>query len=323
VTRFLEAAKTLLTSPELAVGWWCGLIALAVGLGTAFAWRSRRASEPVPVAGLLFAGAVMAALGWTLGLPAGLAIGLILLAGAGAGQGMGRRWLLTAPLAVSGGWLVVFSSGAALEGIGLRLLVATAMVLGGWLLADFDHRWRGRGLGPVLVAVSAGGIYATVPDTEQAMVALGVAAPLAVLGWPRPLAALGRGGAFAVSGVLLWVVAAGGAGRGSSVVGGVACLGLFAVEPLARHLHPGRRSVLDRLPKGRWGSLAAIAIHLGLVYLAARVAGLQPTVGQAVAITTAVLAVAVVLARVAGDAGARRGGHVDTEDEQGGISSRA
>jgi hypothetical protein len=249
VTRLLEAAGTLLTSPELAAGWWCGLLALAVGLGMAFAWRSRRSSEPVPVAGLLFAGAVMAALGWTLGLPAALAVGLVLLAV--AGQGMGRRWLPTAPLAASGAWLVVFGSGAALEGVGLRLLVATAMVLGGWLLADFDHRWRGRGLGPVLVAVSAGGIYATVPDTEQAMVALGVAAALAVLGWPWPLAALGRAGAFAASGVLLWVVAAGGAGRGSSVVGGVACLGLFAVEPLARRLHPDRRSVLDRLPDGR------------------------------------------------------------------------
>jgi hypothetical protein len=261
MTRLRDAVDALITSRELAVGWWLGLAALAAGLGMAFVRRARRVEGPAPVAGLLLAAAFLAALAALGALPMPLAPDLL--------------------------------------GAGLRLLVALVMVVGGWLLADFDRRWRGDGLGPVLVAVSAAGIYATVPDTEQALVALGVAVPLAALGWPLPLAALGRAGAFAATGVLLWVTATGGAGRASSVVGGVACLGLLAVEPLARRLQPGHRSVLEALPGGRWRVPAATAVHLGLVYLASRVAGLRPTVTQAALLAAAVLIGATLLALLA------------------------
>jgi hypothetical protein len=175
-------------------------------------------------------------------------------------------------------------------------LVASLLVPGGWLLADLDARWRRRGLGPVLLAGSVAGIYATVPDTEQALVALGAAVPLALLAWPWPLIWLGPVGAYLATGVLLWVVASGGAARGSAVVGGVACLGLFVVEPLARLLDPTRRSVLEHLPDGGVGVALASLPHLALVAVAARVAGLQPTVTRAIVVALAELAAAVLLA---------------------------
>jgi hypothetical protein len=305
----VEPLRGVLASPEFAAGWWFGLVGLVAGLvAVAVVWT--RPPATLPIAGLLFVAGFAAALGRALGLPAGLAAGLVVLVGAGT-AGRLRAGRLLAPLAaVPGAWLVLSASGLLL-GPWMRALLGLAVVAGGWLLADFDANWRSRGLGPALLAVSAAGVYTTVPDTEQALVALGVALPLALLAWPWPLAALGRPGGYAATGALLWVVGAGGAARESSVVGGIACLGLLMVEPAARLLHPARASVLDWLPDGPWGAAAAGVLHLGLVYLAARVAGLRPGLGQAVAIALAELATAVVLAMAAATArrrvsGARR-----------------
>jgi hypothetical protein len=305
----IEPLRAVLGSPEFAVGWWFGLAALVGGLAAVAATRTRPPAT-LAIAGLLFAAGVAAALGRALGLPAGLAIGLVVLVGAGAAGRLPAGRLLAPLAAVPGAWLVVSASGLPL-GPRMRALLGLAVVAGGWLLVDFDATWRSRGLGPVLLAISAAGVYTTVPDTEQALVALGVALPLALLAWPWPLAALGRPGAYAAAGALLWVVGAGGAARESSVVGGIACLGLLVVEPAARRVHPACASVLDWLPEGPWGAAAAGVLHLGLVYLAARVAGLRPGLGQAVAIVLAELVTAVILALAAATArrrvsGARR-----------------
>jgi hypothetical protein len=285
MTRLAEAADALLASPEFAAGCWWGLAAVAVALAAGFARRWGRQSEPAPIAGLLFAGATVAAIGSTLGVPVMLVLGLLALAAAGAWR-MGSEWL-TAALTVPGAWLVAYHSGLDLDGS--RPMVAAAVVAAGWLSADFDHRWRGRALGPVLLAMTVAGVYATVPDTEQALAALGVALPLALLSWPWPLASLGRAGAQAAIGALLWVIVAGGAARPSAVVGGVACLGLLVVEPLARVVDPGRRSALERLPPGRWGVPAAAAVQLVLVYVAAEavvIAGVELVVAVAVCLAT-------------------------------------
>ncbi len=285
-----ETLDSVIGRAEFAAGLRFGLAAVAVGLAVAVA---RREARPLPVAGLLFAAAFAVALGRTLGLPGGLALGLVVLGGAG----MAGRPRVALLLAILGAFLLVSGSGVALEPWA-RLLVGTAIVLGGWLSADLDARWRRPGLGPVLLAISVAGVYATVPDTERALVALGAALPLAFLGWPWPLASLGRAGAFAATGALLWVVAAGSGGRGGAVVAGVGCLGLLAAEPAARLLDPGRESGLEALPGGGRAALAVL-LHLGLVYGASRVAGLRPTLAGTVAVVLLELAAAVALALVA------------------------
>jgi hypothetical protein len=283
-----------LASAEAIAGLLLGLAALAIGLRAALGRRRTRAPATATV-GLLFAAAVALGLRLTLGLPGGLVLGLVLLAGAGVVGGRAPRGWLAPALAVLAAWLIVARSGLTAAGW-MQALVGAAIVAGSFLLADFDARWRGQGLGPVLLAISAAGIYSTVPDTEAALVALAAALPLALLGWPWPLGSLGRAGAYAAAGTLLYVVASGGSGRGSAVVGGVACLGLLAVEPVARLLDRRHRSILACLPGGRWSAVAAAVAHTGLVYIAARVAGLRATVAVAVTIALVELAVAVVLA---------------------------
>jgi hypothetical protein len=176
-------------------------------------------------------------------------------------------------------------------------------------VASFDRRWRELGLLPALLAVTAAGIWATVPDVEAALVLLGAAVPLTLLGWPGPLAgrspapaAFGIAGSVAVAAVLAWTVATGGAGRSGSVVGGLACLGLLAVEPAVRLLDPRRRSPLDPLERRPGLAVAALATQLVLVALAARVVGRPERAATALVLAALELG----LALAAGTALARR-----------------
>jgi hypothetical protein len=240
----------------------------------------------------LHAGLVMGVLALVVGL-------LAALPGRGRASPVPVAGLLFVVALAAGVQLTIGLPGEPVPGPLLGLLIVVPAVGTAALLADFDVRWRHRGLGPVLLTVSLLGVYATVPDTEMALVAVGVALPLSLLGWPWPLAAWGRAGALAVAGSLLWVVASGGVGRGSAVIGGIACLGLLAVEPIARRLHPHRRSVLSRLPDGPLGAPVVAAVQLPLVYVASRVAGTRSSVAAAAAIAMAGGAVAVGLALAA------------------------
>jgi hypothetical protein len=180
------------------------------------------------------------------------------------------------------------------------LVAATAAVAAA--LAAFDRRWRSLALAPVLLAVTAAGIWATVPDVEAALVLLGAALPMALLGWPpflarrapaRPPPAFGVAGSLAVAGVLVWAVASGGTGRPGSVVGGLACLGLLAVEPAVRGLDPRRRSPLDPLERRPGLAWAALAAQLALVAVAARVVGRPERAATALGLAVLELGLAV------------------------------
>jgi hypothetical protein len=212
--------------------------------------------------------------------PAGLApAGLALALAAAAG------------LAVAGG-----PARPALSWPALVLLTAAVAAA----LAAFDRRWSRAGLLPGLLAVTAAGVWATVPDVEAALVLLGATLPLVLLGRPGPLAgrapgavAFGTAGSLAVAAVLVWTVATGGAARPGSVVGGLTCLGLLATEPAVRLLDPRRRGPLDPLegrPRLAWAALAA---QLVLVALAARVAGRPERPGPALALAALELGLAV------------------------------
>ena len=155
---------------------------------------SSRSTGPIPIAELVVVGAGVAALSQTERLPDGLAPGLgALLLGGLVADIFRAPWPATLILAVLGAWLT--ASTTDLPEVGwIRVLVLASAVVGGTLLSDFDSRWCRRGLGPVLLAVSMLGIYATVPDTEQALVVLGLALPLALTSWPWPVASLGVAG---------------------------------------------------------------------------------------------------------------------------------
>jgi hypothetical protein len=164
----------------------------------------------------------------------------------------------------------------------------------GALPADFDRR-RADGLALPLWAVTVAGVWATVPDVESAVVVLGAALPPALLGWPGPLArsglvSLGVAGSLAGAALLVWVVATDGAGRPGSMVGGLACLGVLGVEPLARRLG-GRGPGGPPLP-----AVALLAAHLVLVAFASRVVGRRETVAEALPLAVAELVVALAVA---------------------------
>lgn len=295
----MSGLTELLEQPEFRSGLLFGAIALAVGLVVAVWWRARR-GIPAPVAGLLLTAAAVAGLERQDLLPAGLTLGLVALAGAGL-VGEGAPVLLRAALLLPGAALVAYRGGLVDE-TWIRGGVAAAIPVAAILVADFDSRHGRRGLPAGLLAISAAGVYATVPDTEQAMVVLGAAVPVAVLTWPWAGARLGRAGAYAAAGLFLWAVAAGGFGRDSSIVGGAASLALLVTEPLGRTVSSRRYGAIDRLPDRWWVTPLVGALHAGMVFVAARVAGLRPSLAGAVVLAGGMLVVAAVVgAGLSGD----------------------
>jgi hypothetical protein len=280
---------------ELLTGLVAGGVAVALRLLVSVGSRARaRAGWEWGGAGLLFAGATLVGLHVTHEVPGGLvggaalaAVGAAIAGGAvkgGAVKGDAAARLAQPAAVVPGAW-VVAAHGAIPGEPWVRVLVFATIVAGSALVADLDRRTARLGVGPVLLAVSVGGVYATVPDTEQALVLLGVAGPVALLGWPLRRAGLGRAGSAAAVSVLAWTAAVGGVGRPSSIVGAVACLGLFVVGPLIRR-------------PDRFRAPTMVAAHAVLVLISARVAGLRPTVRAAVTVVLLELVVAVAVCGV-------------------------
>ncbi len=306
-TFLLKSPLGQVLRPEFQAGLVIGLLGLGlVLLAGALLRLSSGQGRPLPVAGLVVVGAGVAALAQTDLLADNLALGLGALVLGGLVADISRAgWPATVLLAVPGAWLTAFATDLP-EGTWIRVAVLAGVVGGGTLLSDFDARWGRRGLAPVLLAVSILGIYATVPSTDQALVLVGLALPLALTSWPWPVASLGVAGSLASSGLVAWTIAVGGAGRTSSIVGGLACLGLLVLEPVTRGIRRDRPSALELLISPRPRSVVVIALaHLVVVYVASRVAGLRATVAEATVILA--VEVTVVLAVLAlGSAAARK-----------------
>lgn len=278
-------------TPDLGRGLFAGLAALlVVGLCGA-AWR-RDGREPLPVAGLALAGASLAATSGKLQLSGELVVGLLLLVGGGLFADLDPRLRRFLPVLAFPGAVVICGSGD-LVGTGwVRVLVVVTIVVGGPLVAAFDHRWRHQGYGPVLLAVTVAGAYATVPETGRLVIVLGVAAALSLTGWPIPVASLGSAGSLVVTGLLAWTSATGGLERPSSIVGASACLGLLVVEPVGRALLRSGASALDSLPDRWWSCGVVAAAQVVVVGVASRAAGLQVETSWAVVIAAVDLLVA-------------------------------
>ncbi|HYE77182.1 MAG TPA: hypothetical protein VEI97_04275, partial [bacterium] len=202
-------------------------------------------------------------------------------------------------------WLVAYR-GSVVPITWVRLFVMGAVCLGGPLLASFDRRWQHRGFAPLLLAASAVGMYFTVPEVRFISVLLAAALALTVLGWPFPLASLGANGSLPVVGLVAWTMALDGYKRSSSIIAGVACLGLLLVEPLARLVHRRLDDLLERAMRPWWSIAPLVLTHLVMVYVASRVAGLEISPTPAAVIAGADLGIALVVLVAVASAHERR-----------------
>ena len=239
----------------------------------------RRDKNAIPVAGILITSGAVLALSYIRPIPRSLLLGLAFLAIAGFVSSWAKRRVPSGiAFAVPGAYIIAFGSDIPVRPWVLWLVFG-AIVLGSVLAANFDWRHMDSGLVALLLAMTLGGVFLTVPDTEGILVLLGAAVPVLTLAWPRPLVRLGFG-AFPLIGILMWVIAWGGRGRESSIVGAVACLGVLLVEPVEARLK--RRS----LPPP---AVAITVIHVVLLLIVARIAGVQAAPGMAAAIATLAL----------------------------------
>jgi len=255
-------------------GFWVAMVAGA--LGAAFvALAVRRFTARV---GYAFVAVVATVLGFRvehrLGAP--LVVALVLL---GLGEwfasdtgSSGARFAFGVP-----GALVLAASLPHGFGFDLRVaVVVAAAVLGPFAVVGARRDPR---LVAVLFAIAGVGIYACVPDTEHAKALLGALLAAALVAVDRRLpATLGVG---ALTGLVVWTVAFDGHGRPGSVVGGLACLGVIVLLPLAGWGWRGRG------PAG-----VAIGVQVVVVAYESRVAGFEQTAAMAGLLALPVLVLA-------------------------------
>ena len=257
---------------EFRAGLMVGAVATGILLLAALATKVLGRRRPLPLGGVVIAAGGLWSIADTRPVPNAVVVGVV---GVGAAAALAsHRWVspwYSVALAVPFAWVIGFH-GDVIDVAWARVLVTVAASGGAILVSAFDHAWQQEAPGLTLLAVTAIGIYATVPDTEQVAAALGVALPLVVLGWPVRLATLGRPGAAAAVAMLVWAGAVGARGRPASIVGLVACLGLLAATPVGEVLFPragtrlegrGRRSLI----------LVMVTSHVLLVIAASRVVG--------------------------------------------------
>jgi len=279
--------------PEFRAGALLGGIALVILLILAGSARLLGHRSPLPIAGVAFALAGLGSVGRTHPVPPIVLAGVAGVAGA-AWLGAHRTVPAWAAMLVAApfGWAIGFHGGVPAVGW-IQITVAIAVSAGSVLVAVTDAQWRIEAPGPALLALSVAGVYATVPDTEEAAALLGVALLIGLVGWPLRAARLGRPGAAASAATLLWVAAIDGRGRHGSIVGSVACLGLLVGLPVGR-------AVVSRAHAVRAGtnrvtiSVLVMLAQAAVVGVASRVAGLRTDVAAAalIAAATGITAVA-------------------------------
>ncbi len=277
--------------------------AILVGLllaGALFVlWRVLGRRHPIRLGGVAFClGAVSTSLatdGRVDGTVA-MIIGLPLLAAAGAAT-RARRWRFAArTLVLLPGAAVVGIGVAAESGWWMAPILVGFVLLGAAAITDPRTPPSFDSVGPILLAITLLGIYACVPETEDAAIVLGVALPLVLVAWPVRAVELGRGGSAACVGVMAWLAGAGGSARHGSVIGALACIGLLGSVPLLaaldRRFGPTRASSLSlEVPT----QVVLLVVDLFVVAICSRVAGRQSSVWTSGLIAIVALAVGLAL----------------------------
>jgi hypothetical protein len=233
-----------------------------------------------PITGVLVTAVAVVAMAWTGSITGSAAL---LISALGALTLLSALPIPDPVAAVPGAVLLAVACSSAGAPVWTALLAALAAVSVPGRAADFDRFWQRAGLGPLVLAVVAAGVYVCVPETEQAVPLLGAAIGGALLAWPRPRIRVGAGGWHAAVGLIAWVAAIGGDARAGAVVGAVACLGFLAIEPVVRAVSP-----VDAGDAGAAGIV--LAIDVATVFGCARVAGLRSSAAAAAAIAVVVLA---------------------------------
>lgn len=280
---------------ELARGLGAGTAAAAVLLAAVLLTRDRGRSSPLPGAGIAVVGASLWAIGQQRDLPTDVVVGILGVGAACALPALRRSTVAMLAVALPFAYLIAQESSPTGWIRGAVLLSAS---LGAVAAARTEDTWGPEGVTPALLALTAAGVFAAVPDTEEAAVLLGATVPMALLGWPLRLVTLGPAGAGGATALLAWVVAVGGRGRTPSIVGGLACLGLLVGLAAGRWLRQRSRAPGDRRTSRFSGAPLVLAVHGIVVIVASRVAGISGRMSTAVAVA----ALTVGLSLVAGTA---------------------
>jgi hypothetical protein len=214
-----EATIEVLTGPAFFTGIIAGATALVIGWLAYLLFTEGK--RPSRAGGFVLTVAAVAAIAVVDQIPSGAVLGIAFLAVAG--------WLplpvIFSPLlALPGAMLLAFDGGIT-SADWVPWFIIVAIVLAAPLVASFDRAYAPTGIPFPMYALAVVGLFFTVPDTEVAVVLLGTALAGTFLGWPKPLFALGRGGAFALVGLFVWVAGTGGSARPVTVIVAVACLG--------------------------------------------------------------------------------------------------
>jgi hypothetical protein len=213
------------------------------------------------------------------------ALALLVLGGALTGQrGFGWRAVAAVP-----GAIVVWSAVPAATPSWIRVAAGAGTAVLAPLFVELD-RLHPR-LTALLATITAGGVYGTAPDTEHARALVGGTLAAAPLG-ADPRAAAGSAGAASLAGLVAWTAAVDGQGRAGAVVGAMACAGVFALAPVVRWF--------------RARTIVVVGVHIGVVLVASRVAGLEQGGGAAGAIVVLAYAGAVAILAAARSTRARR-----------------
>ena len=237
--------------------------------------------RPLPVWGVIVAACVVGGAWPFVGAHPLVAVGIAALAAGGGLVGRGRWWGV---LLIGAGAAAVALTESVPDVWWVRVGTVAFIGIGGWAIARLSGALADTGVPALMVAGTAFGVWATVPDTEIAATFLGALTPLVFTAWPQVRAIVGSGGAYAIAGALAWAIAEGGAARAGSIIGGWGTIGAFV----------GALFVSRLLAERRW---YLFAVHGVAVLLTSRVAGMFETGSAALVVVVPVLVAAAAATR--------------------------
>jgi hypothetical protein len=245
---------------------------VALGTGWALRFVVGRYRPPLPIFGLFLTVVTVAALylaAEPLG-PAMPALLVIVVAVLIARLLRAPRWV--PPLAALPGAIWLAFGAPVTEFLWVRILMAVLIPVAGFLIGEFESRHDRLGLGVIFFTLAVLGMFAAVPDTEQALTMGAAAVPLTLLAWPKVAASVGLEGAYAAVAIFLFVTAAGGGSRPPSIVGSAACLGFLLLEPLIVALRPRAVDLMAGIRRNWLGAVLASIPQFVLVVICSRIA---------------------------------------------------